>query len=119
MIFIHPSVWHLLSDPLYYRRYLFTADSTPDSSADTPGARTPVSSAESDMEQLSPVPLPTLPEPSVDRVMGHHVSRPGAALRFPPLRQSTVVSPISRSIRQPIPGTRYVATFYIIRYEES
>lgn len=75
---------------MYYRR-LLTADSSPDSEC---GAR--VNSAESDID-VSPLPLPhVMTEPSVDRVMGHHVTRPGAALRFPPLRN---YSPVTRSLR--------------------
>lgn len=86
------------SDARYYRR-LLNAGSSPDSD----GEGTRLSSAESDLD-LSPLPH-VMPESSVDRVMGHHVTRPGATLRFPP---------VSRSIRTNLPGTRYFFSSFFV-----
>lgn len=79
---------------MYYRR-LLTAGSSPDSENGRLG------SADSDLD-ISPLPQ-MLPEPSVDRIMGHHVTRPGAALRLPILRN---FSPSTRGLRTGMAGAR-------------
>lgn len=55
-----------------------------DSGSEASG-HSPPSSAESEADLP---PLPNLNDSSVDRVMGHIVSRPGAAMRLPPLPPS-------------------------------
>lgn len=47
--------------------------------------QSPPSSAESDQDNPG---LPVVNDNSVDRVMGHAVSRPGATMRLPPLPSS-------------------------------
>ncbi|CAH0563687.1 unnamed protein product [Brassicogethes aeneus] len=76
-----PPISKIYSDPIFRRQ---TAGS------DGSG-RSPPSSAESGEEVL-----PTVNDSSVDRVMGHAVSRPGAGMKLPPLPPSPPVR-ISRS----------------------
>ncbi|XP_018329743.1 kinesin-like protein KIF19 isoform X2 [Agrilus planipennis] len=67
-----PPVSKIYSDPIF-RRIV---------SSEISSEGSPPSSAESEAENY---PLPLLNDTSIDRVMGHPVSRPGASMRLPPL----------------------------------
>ncbi|XP_017784963.1 PREDICTED: kinesin-like protein KIF19 isoform X2 [Nicrophorus vespilloides] len=72
-----PPISKIYSDPMFRRG--------------TAAGSSPPSSAESDAD-----PLPSLNDPSVDRVMGHPVSRPGLGMKLPPLPPSPPIR-ISRT----------------------
>lgn len=80
-----PPISKIYSDPIFRR----SAGESSDHSG-----KSPPSSADSDNETL-----PTLPnESSIDRIMGHPVSRPGLGMKLPPLPPSPPIRGQSRGL---------------------